>query len=133
MAAQAQVRVLYADTDRMGQAYHGNFLRWFEMGRAELFRAGGMSYRELEESGGIYLPVIEVHCRYVKPAFYDDVVVISTSFSFEGQARLRFEYELHRESNGDLLATGYTVHVCTDNDLKVMRPPEILRKVLGAA
>jgi acyl-CoA thioester hydrolase len=72
-----QMRVLYGDTDAMGQAYYGNYLRWFEHGRSEWFRACGMSYRGLEEKG-VYLPVIEAHCRYRKPAFYDDILTIVT-------------------------------------------------------
>ena len=127
MAADARVRVLYGDTDAMGQAYYGNYLKWFEVGRAEWFRIRGMSYRELEAKG-VYLPVVEAHCSYIKPAFYDDTLTISSAFRFEGRARLRFDYEISKE--GDLLATGYTVHVCVTRDRKVLKPPEYLRTLL---
>ncbi|MGD9504579.1 MAG: acyl-CoA thioesterase [Syntrophobacteraceae bacterium] len=128
----SQIRVIYADTDAMGQAYYGNYLKWFEIGRAELFRSHGMSYHSIEE-GGVFLPVIEAHCQYLKPAFYDDVLIIGTFFSFESPARLRFDYELQRESNGDILTRGYTVHVCTDKNRKMIRPPAALKAVLESA
>ena len=130
MEVRAQIRVLYGDTDAMGQAYYGNYLRWFESGRAEWFRSCGMSYRELEEKG-VYLPVIEAHCHYRKPAFYDDVLTIATSFRFSGPARLRFDYEVSRQANGDSLANGYTVHVCVDRERKVLKPPAFLAQLLG--
>lgn len=130
MAEQAQFRVLYGDTDAMGQAYYGNYLKWFEVGRAEWFRSFGMSYRELEGTG-VYLPVVEAHCSYHKPAFYDDILTISTSFRFAGPARLRFDYEVSR--NGETLAKGYTVHACVNRDRKVLRPPEHLRVILDSA
>jgi acyl-CoA thioester hydrolase len=126
-----QMRVLYGDTDAMGQAYYGNYLRWFEHGRSEWFRACGMSYRGLEEKG-VYLPVIEAHCRYRKPAFYDDILTIVTSFRFSGPARLRFDYDIQRGADGELLASGYTVHVCVDRDRKVLKPPAYLMQTLQA-
>ena len=86
-AARTQVRVIYGDTDAMGFAYYGNYLKWFEIGRSEWFRKTGTTYRELEKSG-LYLPVVEAHCSYLKPAFYDDLLTIETSFKFAGPARL---------------------------------------------
>lgn len=130
MGGKAQYRVLYGDTDAMGQAYHGNYLKWFEVGRAEWFRSRGMSYKEIEDRG-IYLPVVEAHCIYRKPAFYDDTLNIATRFKFSGPARLRFDYEITRE--GDLLTTGYTVHVCLNSDRRVMKPPDYLKALLEPA
>jgi acyl-CoA thioester hydrolase len=127
----AQMRVLYGDTDAMGQAYYGNYLRWFEHGRTEWFRACGMSYRGLEEKG-VYLPVIEAHCRYRKPAFYDDILTIVTCFRFSGPARLRFDYDVRRDADGELLASGYTVHACVDRKRKVLKPPGYLLQILKA-
>jgi acyl-CoA thioester hydrolase len=129
MLVQTEIRVLYGDTDAMGQAYYGNYMRWFEYGRAEWFRACGMSYRGLEEKG-VYLPVIEAHCRYRKPAFYDDVLTITAGFRFSGPARLRFDYDLKRSAEEDLIASGYTVHVCVDRERKVLKPPAYLAELL---
>ncbi len=130
MIIQAQFRVLYGDTDAMGQAYYGNYLKWFEYGRSEWFRSCGTTYRELE-AGGVFLPVIEAHCEYRKPAFYDDVLTVATDFRFSGPARLRFDYEILR--TGEILATGYTVHACVTSDRKVIKPPESLRCLLRNA
>lgn len=128
--AEDRFRVLYADTDAMGQAYYGNYLKWFELGRAEWFRSCGMSYRELEECG-VFLPVIEAHCNYIKPAFYDDVLTISTCFQLAGPARLRFDYEIHRDTT--VITSGYTVHVCMNRERKVVRPPGYLKTLLESA
>ena len=114
----------------MGQAYYGNYLKWFEVGRSEWFRKSGMSYREIE-SGGVYLPVVEVHCSYKKPAHYDDILTIATTFQFSGPARLRFDYEIMRQE--EVLALGYSVHVCVTRDRKVLKPPEYLRTMLESA
>ena len=80
-----QFRVRYGDTDQMGMAYYGNYLRWFEIGRAEMMRSLGMSYRAVEEAG-IRLPVLEARCRYLKPARYDDLVAIETGVARLGRA-----------------------------------------------
>lgn len=127
MASEAQIRVIYGDTDAMGFAYYGNYLKWFEIGRAEWFRKTGTTYRELERSG-IYLPVMEAHCAYIKPAFYDDLLTIKTEFSFVGPARLRFDYEIRREDS--VITRGYTLHTCMNGERKVQKPPEFLRKLL---
>ena len=129
MVARVQVRVIYGDTDAMGQAYHGNYLRWFEMGRSEWFRTCGMTYRELEDKG-VFLPVVEAHCSYKKPAYYDDILTVLSSFKYAGLARLRFDYEITRD--GDVLADGYTVHACVTKDRKVLKPPEYLKTLLEA-
>lgn len=129
----AEYRILYGDTDNMGQAYYAHYLKWFEIGRAELFRKGGFSYREVEERG-FYLPVIEAHCKYHHPAFYDDVILIWTQFSIERRIRLRFDYQIYRKGNGELLASGYTVHVCLNQSKKPVRPPAfITEKLISAA
>ena len=129
MPVQAPIRVIYGDTDAMGQAYYGNYLKWFEIGRAEWFRASGLTYREVE-GGGLYLPVVEAHCSYKKPAFYDDLLTIATTFKFSGPARLRFDYQILRHE--EVLAFGYTVHACVTRERKVLKPPETLRAVLEA-
>ena len=124
---RAEQRVLYGDTDSMGVAYYANYLKWFEIGRTELFRALGSSYRSWEERG-CFLPVYEAYCRYHKPARYDDIIRIQTTSCLEGKLRLRFDYQLSHKENGTLLAEGYTVHVCTDKDGRVIKPPVELRK-----
>ena len=107
------IRVRYADTDRMGFAYYANYLRWFEIGRAEMLRSLGTSYREVEEAG-ISLPVVEAACRYRKPARYDDLIAIETAVAHLGRASVGFEYRVVREEDGELLASGRTRHCFLD-------------------
>lgn len=126
---RAEQRVLYGDTDSMGVAYYANYLKWFEIGRTELFRRVGSTYRLWEERG-CFLPVYEAYCRYRNPARYDDIINIETTFSFAGRARLRFDYRLFHKDNGTLVAEGYTVHVCTDKDGRLVKPPAELKKLL---
>ncbi len=126
---RAEQRVLYGDTDSMGVAYYANYLKWFEIGRTELFRRVGSSYRLLEERG-CFLPVYEAYCRYYNPARYDDIITIETTFSFAGKARFRFNYRLLHQNHGVLLAEGYTVHVCTDRDGRALKPPAYLNELL---
>ena len=125
----AEQRVLYGDTDSMGVAYYANYLKWFEIGRTELFRRVGSSYRSLEERG-CFLPVYEAYCRYHNPARYDDVINIETTFSFAGKARFRFDYRLLCKQSRALLAEGYTVHVCTNKNGRVFKPPAYLNELL---
>jgi acyl-CoA thioester hydrolase len=128
------VRVRYADTDQMGMAYHGNYVRWFEVGRTEMLRARGMSYREVEQAG-IRMPVLEVSCRYLEPARYDDELGIETVLVERGRASLRFEYRVVREADGELLACGMTRHCFLDLAGRPVRPPaffvELLERVAG--
>jgi len=126
---RAEQRVLYGDTDSMGVAYYANYLKWFEIGRTELFRRAGSTYR-FWEAQGLFLPVYEAYCRYRNPARYDDVIRIQTVFSFAGKARLRFDYQLFHKDNGTLLAEGYTVHVCTDKQGRLIKPSADVKKFL---
>src|SRR5258705_5607295 len=97
------IRVRYADTDQMGFAYYGNYLRWFEIGRAEMMRSLGRSYRDIE-SQGIWLPVLEARCRYLSPARYDDEVAIETGVLELNRASVRFGYRIRRADADELLA-----------------------------
>jgi acyl-CoA thioester hydrolase len=89
----ARVRVLYADTDRMGVVYHGTYLRILEHGRVELLRAAGLVYAELEDDGYV-LPVTDVAASYVAPARYDDVVSIRVGVALLTATRVHFAYRL---------------------------------------
>jgi acyl-CoA thioester hydrolase len=121
----AKLRVLYADTDQMGVVNNANYLRWFEIGRAEWLRQHGRPYKELEALGHM-LPVVEAHLRYRQPARYDDVVEVHGGPTEVKAASLRFSYELRREHDGALLCEGWTTHACISPDGKVKRLPEEL-------
>ena len=126
------IRVRYGDTDQMGFAYYGNYLRWFEIGRAEMMRSLGKSYREIE-SLGIWLPVLEARCRYLRPARYDDEVVIATGVRESGRASVRFGYRILRGAGDELLAFGLTEHCFMAPGERPVRPPTELRELLAAA
>jgi acyl-CoA thioester hydrolase len=123
------VRVRYADTDQMGMAYYGNYLRWFEVGRTEMLRARGMSYREVE-AAGFRLPVLEARCTYLKPARYDDELAIETALAELGRASMRFEYRVVRVADDELLARGMTKHCFLDEAGRPVRPPEFFAALL---
>jgi acyl-CoA thioester hydrolase len=126
----SQVRVRYAETDGMGVVYYGNYLTWFEVGRTDLLRQLGESYRDIERNERIHLPVVEAHCRYHRPARYDDRIDIVTRASRPSRALLRFDYELSRAEDGVLLASGSTIHVAVDRDGKPCRLPRRLRELI---
>ncbi|HJS72904.1 MAG TPA: thioesterase family protein [Vicinamibacteria bacterium] len=126
-----QIRVRYAETDSMGVVYYGNYLTWFEVGRADLLRQLGQSYRDIEESEGIRLPVVEARCRYHRPARYDDVVSIVTRASRPSRAQVQFDYELSRAEDGVLLASGSTRHVAVGRNGKPCRLPQRLEGLLS--
>lgn len=90
-----KIRVRYAETDRMGYVYYGNYATYFEVARVEALRALGISYKSLEDEG-VILPVVEYSIKYFKPAFYDDDLEIRTTITHMPTARIRFEYETVR-------------------------------------
>jgi acyl-CoA thioester hydrolase len=124
------VRVRYAETDQMGIAWHGEYLAWFEVGRTDLLRGCGCTYRELEAQG-LRLPVIEVQARYLRPALYDDVLEIHTQLTDVRGARVTFDYEVRREGTEGPLATGSTSHAAIDLRGRPRRLPEDLRRRLA--
>jgi acyl-CoA thioester hydrolase len=123
------VRVRYAETDKMGVVYHANYLVWFEVGRCELLRAIGSSYRELE-SAGVSLPVIEAHCEYRSPARYDDELQVKTWGEMLSPVRVEFKYEVSRPTDGTVNALGRTVHAAVDNAGKPCRLPAYIQDLL---
>jgi len=114
------LRVRYGETDQMSVVYHTNYLNWFEVGRTELIRAAGLSYRQLEEKG-VLLPLTDANISYKKPAKYDDVVEIRTHVELISPLRLTFAYEIVRLPDEELLVTGKTMHVFTTTDLRPIR------------
>ena len=127
-----ELRVRYGDTDQMGWAYYGNYLRWFEIGRAEMMRSLGRSYREVEERDGVLLPVLDARCRYFHGARYDERVTIETGVLDIARASLRFGYRILGE-DGERCALGYTEHCVVNRDAKPVRPPAELAALIETA
>lgn len=122
----SRVRVRYAETDKMGVVYYANYFVWFEVGRTELLRSLGWSYREME-SEGVVLPVVEAHCEYLRSVHYEDDVDVRTSGTLLSATRLRFDYELVRSADQVVVAIGRTVHVSINADGRACRLPERVR------
>jgi acyl-CoA thioester hydrolase len=121
---EARIRVRYAETDQMGVVYHSNHLVWFEVGRVELMRQMGFSYRDMEREDGLFIAVAEVKCRYRAPAYYDDEVLIRTQLKSVRESVVVFAYELLRADDGTLLAEGDTTHIVTNSKMKIAALPE---------
>lgn len=115
-------RVRYQETDRMGIVYHSNYIIWFDMGRTEFMRSLGYEYSQLEKDG-IWLPIIEVGCKYKSPALYDDEITIETYIEELTRVRIKFRYKVFRGE--DVLVEGFTVQAFTNDRLK----PIALNKV----
>jgi acyl-CoA thioester hydrolase len=127
--AVSRVRVRYAETDQMGIVYYANYLVWFEVGRTDLLRHSGWSYREME-ADGYALPVVEAHCEYRQSARYDDELDVVTMGSIFSPVRIKFAYQVVRCADGATLATGHTVHASLDTNGKLRRLPDRIRALL---
>ena len=123
---ETAIRVRYAETDQMGVVYYANYLIRFEVGRTELLRTLGWSYREMERAG-IGLPVIEASCAYHRPARYDDELEIQTTGRLVSGVRMQFDYEIVRDSaggpGGELIVRGRTLHAALNAQGRPSRLP----------
>lgn len=117
MVNETIIRTRYAETDQMGVIYHANYFTWFEIGRTEFFRQLKMDYSKLEEEN-ILLPVIDVGCKYIQSAKYDDEIIIKTWLTSLKGVKLEYKYEIIRKSDKVLLAEGYTRHAFVNKELK---------------
>jgi acyl-CoA thioester hydrolase len=122
--SETRIRVRYAETDQMGVVYHANHFIWFEVGRVELLRQLGFSYRDMEENDGCFIAVVDARCRYKAPARYDDEIIVRTHIKNIRDSLIHFGYELLRANDAALLAEGETTHIVTDSQMKVTTIPE---------
>ncbi|MBA3457374.1 MAG: acyl-CoA thioesterase [Deltaproteobacteria bacterium] len=119
-----ELRVIFGDTDQMGVVYYANYLRFFESARADYWRSLGRSYKDLV-AWGVAIPVVEAHCDYKLPAYYEDLLVIDVDVYEIRAASLRFSYRVTR--GADLLATGHTRHAAIGADGRPVRlPPQLV-------
>jgi acyl-CoA thioester hydrolase len=121
---ETRLRVRYAETDQMGVVYHANYFVWFEVGRVELLRQLGFSYRDMEQNDQCFIAVVDARCRYKAPARYDDEIVVRTRLKNVRESLVHFGYELLRAGDGVLLAEGETTHIVTDAQMKTRTIPE---------
>ncbi len=121
---ETEIRVRYQETDAQGHVHHTTYINYFEIGRIEMLRAAGHSYRELEDQG-IRLVVSEVGCQFFTPARYDDLLRLTTTVVRSRGARIHHRYEICREQ--DLIVSGFTIVAAVDVSGKVVRLPRWLR------
>lgn len=107
-----KVRVRYGETDQMGYVYYGNYAEYYEVARVEMLRSLGMSYASMEASG-VMMPVLDLHCKYIKPALYDQEITIKTTIQDLPGVRIHFKYELFNEAE-ELINLGATTLVFVD-------------------
>ncbi|MBC6109345.1 acyl-CoA thioesterase [Pedobacter fastidiosus] len=118
-----KIRVRYGETDQMGYMYYGNYAQYYEVGRVEMLRSLGMSYSSME-ADGIMMPVLELKCKYIKPALYDQEITVKTIIKELPGIRIFFEYELYNEKE-ELINLGSTTLVFVDmKKNKPTTPPE---------
>jgi acyl-CoA thioester hydrolase len=117
------VRVRYAETDRMGLLHHANYFVYFEMGRTEMLRSRGVSYREVEDSGH-FLVIIDIGCKFKKPAYYDDLLTVRTTVARVTHVKIVHVYHVLRD--GVVLAEGHSTLACVDREGKPQALPAIL-------
>ncbi len=110
--SETTVRVRYAETDKMGYVYYGNYAQYYEVGRVEALRALGSSYKDMEDNG-VMLPVFLCDMKYIKPAVYDDLLIIKTTIRQIPTVKIIFEYEIYNQKN-ELINTGSTSLVFID-------------------
>ena len=124
LSGEIQIRVRYAETDRMGLLHHANYLVYFEQARTELLRAQGIAYKDLEDQGFL-LVLTRVQVRYRSPARYDDVLTIRTTVVRTTLVKIEHRYEVLRD--GMVLAEGETTLGCVDRNGKVQALPPFLQ------
>ena len=105
MEDKTEILVRYSETDQMSFVYHGNYVKYFEIGRIEWLKKLGISYKQME-SDGILLPVIDVKINFRKPALFDDKLILSTKLKQMPSYMIEFEYNISR--NNELISRGYT-------------------------
>ena len=120
-----KIRVRYSDTDQMKYVYYGVYAKYLEVGRVELLRSIGTSYKQIEELG-FGLPVVNLKIKYIKPAFYDDLLTIETTIKKINNIKLIFKYKIYNEQD-ILLNTAETTLVFVNLDTgKVCSPPNLI-------
>jgi acyl-CoA thioester hydrolase len=125
-----QVRVRYAETDKMGVVYNSNYFIYFEVGRNEIMRQYKIPLTKFENEDNIYYPLIDAYAKYIIPAIYDDLITIDTRFIYDNSLIMKFESKVLR--NNILLCEGYTRHCfISQTTMKPVRPPKAFLEILN--
>ena len=133
LTSDARIRVRYAETDKMGVVYHSNFIVWLEVGRVEMLRQLGFTYRDVERNDDCHFAVVDVRCRYKSPAYYDDEVIVRTTLKNVRGTMLHFTYEVLRAADQTLLAEAETNHIVVNSKFEKITLPEKYSAAFAAA
>lgn len=126
---RTEIKVRYAETDKMGIVYYANYLVWFEVGRTEYLLEEGLDYRDVEKEG-FFLAVVDARCSYKAPARYGDTIVVESWPTDVKLSSFKFNYKIIRKKDSLLLAEGSTTHVLIDKELKPRKIPEKIKALL---
>ncbi|MCU4175441.1 acyl-CoA thioesterase [Carboxylicivirga sp. N1Y90] len=130
LKGESTIRVRYGETDQMGVVNNANYPSYYEIGRTELLREYGISYKQIEEKGCM-LPLVDLYVKYHKPAFYDDVLTISTSIKEMPSSKIRFDYRIYNQE-GTLINEGYTnLAFLNSGTRRPVRIPDFLKELLS--
>ncbi len=117
------LRVRYKETDMMGFVHHSNYVAYFEEARSEYARRKGTPYSEFEKAG-YFLAVTEINIRYIKPAYYEQKIIVRTWLTALRSRGLTFEYEIVDQDSGNILVKGHTKHICITRDGQATKLPD---------
>ncbi len=126
LSQDIEIRVRYAETDRMGLLHHANYLVYFEQGRTELLRSQGFTYKTMEDEGFL-LVLTKAAVRYKSPARYDDMLTLRTIVTRTTAVRIEHRYEVYRD--GTLIADGETTLASVDREGRIQALPEWLQQM----
>lgn len=125
---KVDIRVRYSETDKMGYLYNANYFPYFEVGRTELMRHYGMSYKELEDSG-LILPLIDTYAKYLKPGYYDDLLTVEAILNYKSGPIIKFEYNILRDNT--IITNGFTTHIFVKSDTRIpVKPPKVFNDMI---
>ncbi|UAY51120.1 acyl-CoA thioesterase [Ferruginibacter albus] len=128
--SETTIRIHYALTDQMGMVYYGNYAQFYEIGRVEAFRQLGYSYKDIE-AFGIIMPVTDFHCRYLRPAKYDDIITVKTTLKeLPHRHKILFYSEIYNEQKELLSTAEITLYILEKTFMKRTELPEALKETL---
>ena len=128
--SETKVRVRYGETDKMGYMYHGNYAQFYEIGRVDALRQVGLSYKGMEEEG-VMMPVLEIHSKFIKPALYDDEILIRTIMRELPGVRISFDFEMFNEAEELIHTATVQLVFVRSSDMRPIRCPESLMAVFN--
>lgn len=127
--SKSQIRVRYEETDASGMVYHGSLIPWLEVARVEMMDNLGLPYKQLENKEGSHMAVFEVHVKILKPAYFDDRLLVKAYIKERPKVRLTVEYEILRE--GVQIATAETKHAFMNSEKKAIKPPKVFMETIN--